>query len=87
MAPKSGAGKYGGILVRAANGDLYFTRSDHKAPQKLDSVKLRNRVELFAQDYPQEFVNHLPKDIMSILEGIFGPLWGVIFCNAPRLRH
>jgi hypothetical protein len=75
---------HSGILYRGATGDVWFMRDDHAHPTKINHPGLE---KLFSAHHtkpvPEEFGYDLPKDILDILNDLFGPLIGAWWVWGP----
>ncbi len=90
MASSSGSEQYGAILIRGANGHLWFMRSDSDEPRSIDDEELESQLSGIAQAQPEggegTFTFPLPADVKQRLERNVGPVpWGVIIWWAHRL--
>ena len=90
MDAKQDEPKHTGVLMRAANGDLWVLVDDSNAPVKLDEKAVDSLKPLLPTEQTEQvFTFPLPQQVITALEKELdiGPLfWCWVFCSASRLR-
>jgi hypothetical protein len=73
MSESGGGVEHKGLLIRGADGGLWFMRDDSNAPEKVDEA-MTNRINNVLQNISQkEGANVLPQAAIDILRERFGP--------------
>ena len=85
MAQQYGGEKHTGVLIRGANGQLYFFRDDDKEPQPVRPdfehtlrSKLPDPADLVTFPVPDEVQEALSREYDT-------PFWCIVFVSAHRL--
>jgi len=90
MDVKGDQPKHVGVLMRAANGDLWVLRDDDDAPWQIEDQDLVGRLNKLLPEGPDEqlFTFPLPQKVFDELnKADFGPLfWCWTLCSPSRLR-
>ena len=92
MEVKGDEPKRTGVLMRAANGDLWVLLEGDNEPRKLEDEELVKRLNplLPTAKEQQAFTFPVPQRVIDMLEETnpdFGPLWWCwVFFSAARLR-
>jgi len=75
MNQPAGTTGHQGVLVRGADGSLWFMRDDWNAPKRLDQATTDKINQLTANLYQQkQFTYPLPQVVIDVLDGKYPPI-------------